>query len=100
MAELRCNDGTVVQISAETEAGLRKAFEPKHVWEHGDVFRWVKPGGDGSVMIYLIIGVEPVVYTLVSEPKCRADYHPAVACPEPVMLLKNATFLFNIKDKL
>ena len=29
MAELTCKDGTVIKISDETEAELRKAFEPK-----------------------------------------------------------------------
>lgn len=29
MATLTCKGGTVIQISAETEAELRKAFEPK-----------------------------------------------------------------------
>lgn len=29
MAELKCKDGTVIKISDETEAELRKAFEPK-----------------------------------------------------------------------
>ena len=28
MAELKCSDGTVIKISDETEAELRKAFEP------------------------------------------------------------------------
>jgi hypothetical protein len=36
-AELRCADGTVVQISAETEQELRKAFEPKPVYKVGDI---------------------------------------------------------------
>lgn len=40
MAELKCEDGTVVQISAETEADLRKAFGPKPepTYKVGDVF--------------------------------------------------------------
>ena len=29
MAELRCSDGTVIQISDETEQELKKAFGPK-----------------------------------------------------------------------
>ena len=29
MAELKCKDGTVIKISDETEAELRKAFSPK-----------------------------------------------------------------------
>ena len=38
MAELKCNDGTVVHISAETEAELRKAFESKSTYKVGDIF--------------------------------------------------------------
>ena len=29
MAKLTCKDGTIIKISDETEAELRKAFEPK-----------------------------------------------------------------------
>ena len=29
MAELKCNDGTIIKISDETETELRKAFKPK-----------------------------------------------------------------------
>lgn len=29
MAELKCKDGTIIEISDETEAKLRKAFGPK-----------------------------------------------------------------------
>ena len=29
MTELKCNDGTVIKISDETEAELRRAFRPK-----------------------------------------------------------------------
>lgn len=40
MAELKCEDGTVVQISASTEAELRRAFGPKpeRTYKVGDVF--------------------------------------------------------------
>ncbi len=39
MAELRCADGTVVQISKETELELRKAFgKPERTYTIGDVF--------------------------------------------------------------
>ncbi|KKN77863.1 hypothetical protein LCGC14_0356000 [marine sediment metagenome] len=98
-------DGEIVHGAVEywptreqAQAVLDK-FQPPHVWEHGDVFRWIEPIGDGSVMVYLIIDAGPVVYTLVSEPEDHVDYHPAVACPEPVKLLENATFLFNIREK-
>ena len=36
MAELRCSDGTVVKISEETEAELRRQFGPKEP-EFGDI---------------------------------------------------------------
>lgn len=35
MAELKCKDGTVIKISDETEAELRKAFEPKPDYKDG-----------------------------------------------------------------
>lgn len=39
MTELRCDDGTVVPISAETEKELRKAFEKSKVtYQIGDIF--------------------------------------------------------------
>ena len=40
MAELRCANGTTVQISAETETELRKAFGPKpeRTYKIGDIF--------------------------------------------------------------
>jgi hypothetical protein len=36
MASLHCKDGTVVQISTETEIELRKAFGSKQKLRHGD----------------------------------------------------------------
>jgi hypothetical protein len=40
MAELKCSDGTVVQISTETEKELRKTFGPKPevTYKIGDIF--------------------------------------------------------------
>lgn len=39
MAELRCNDNTVIQISDETEKELRKAFgKPEPTFKIGDIF--------------------------------------------------------------
>jgi len=37
MAELRCSDGTVIQISKETEQELRKAFGPQPTYSVGNV---------------------------------------------------------------
>jgi hypothetical protein len=87
MAELKCSDGTVVQISTETEAELRKAFESKHVWKHGDVFK----NGSGRMM-YLnpkhgkeqMVWVDRDLEAVCSIERYRED----------------CIFLFNIKDKL
>lgn len=37
MAELKCKDGTIIKISDETEAELRKAFGPKPDYIEGDL---------------------------------------------------------------
>ncbi len=88
-------DGEIVRDAVEywpteeqAQAVLDK-FQPKHVWVHGDVFRnlnydWIylKPAGVPRVM--------------------------CITCPEgdsdigstPGLQLMNATFLFNIVDKL
>ena len=96
MAELRCDDGTVVPISTETEKELRKVFgKPPHVWMHGDVFESGNPHNQG-VLMYLHVEKqfgkrEPqVVYV-------GRDTHPYDSIEQ---YLDNATFLFNIEDKL
>jgi len=43
MAELKCSDGTVIQISKETEQELRKAFGPQPTYSVGDVVYREKP---------------------------------------------------------
>ncbi len=103
MAELRCSDGTVVQISAETEAKLRKAFEPKHVWKHGDVF----DEGDGVYpKIYIHVdGEKPQVFHLsggmfTGTFGCGDRGLPAFSEASSYTNFPQATFLFNIKDKL
>ena len=58
MAELKCKDGTVVQISDETEAELRKAFGPKpeKTFKIGDVFyRDRDPGTDAGHYLRLVV---------------------------------------------
>lgn len=50
MAELRCSDGTVVRISKETEAELRRQFGPKKV-KFGDVVEH-KDYGYKRVVLY------------------------------------------------
>ncbi len=85
--ELRCSDGTVVPISEETEQELRKAFAPKYVWGHGDVFKTK----NGSVMVHLILANGPVVYTLeYSDPGIGT----VASC------LSGATPLFNINKQV
>jgi hypothetical protein len=37
MAELKCSDGTVIEISKETEQELRKAFGPVYEPKLGDI---------------------------------------------------------------
>ncbi len=61
-------------------------FQPTHVWEHGDVF---DPGWH-TIMIYLTPGSGPEVRSVscVCTGTCG------------VSVLRNATFLFNIKDLL
>lgn len=89
MAELRCSDGTIVQISGGTEVELRKAFESKHVWKHGDVFKNLV-----GVQIYLEPSPKPIVVNL--------GYTNSGGTPE--IQLDNTDgdveFLFNIKDRL
>ncbi len=90
MTELRCDDGTVVQISKETEKELRKVFgKPEHKWVHGDVFsNHVYPS---QMYVELLDG--PMIVNLEQigqggTPGCQ--------------LRPNAEpkFLFNIKDAL
>jgi len=94
MAELRCNDGTVVQISAETEIELRKAFEPPHIWKHGDVF------GDGNgefPKIYIkVCNSKPQIFHLSGKGDAMQTHSPA----EAYINWPTATFLFNIREKL
>lgn len=63
-------------------------FQPPHVWKHGDVFK----RKSGVVFIYLVIyGTGPVVYLL------------GYSGPDKGILdvcLADATFLFNIKEKI
>ena len=89
MAELKCSDGAVVQISAEIEAELRKAFEPPHVWKHGDVFE----NRGGVIMIYVdpIFGGGSQIFYLGEDTNAT--------CPVEAYL-EDATFLYNIKEKL
>lgn len=70
-------------------------FQPKHVWEHGDVFE-CREEIEGAIMIYMGAKYDkPQVFYLLhptydnlgtSLPACR--------------YLENAKFLFNIRSKL
>lgn len=62
-------------------------FQPKHVWKHGDVFK----NSIGVTMIYIEPLTGPAVYSVscYCTGTCGVEHH-----------LKNATFLFNIKEKL
>ena len=56
MAELRCADGTVVQISAGTEKELRKAFgKPERTYTIGDVFWWDEPSCIGGEHYFRLV---------------------------------------------
>lgn len=98
MAKLICSDGTVIPISVETEIKLRKAFEPKHIWEHGDVFAQE----DGSYpKIYIHIeNQDPYVVHLSSGLAKDGMGMPAWGKPNNYTKCPNTVFLFNIKDKL
>ena len=70
-----------------------KEKEPEHVWEHGDVFK--SGNGFNTVMIY----IEYNNSNIKSQAICvgnRFAYGPAL----DLSCLKNAEFLFNIKEKL
>ncbi len=61
MAELKCKDGTIVKISDETEAELRRAFEPK------------KPNyRDSALVVYVNEGVTWPI-TIKIDKTCVAD---------------------------
>ena len=79
----------------QAQAVLDK-YQPPHVWKHGDVFK----RESGTVLIYLIVNKGPVIYSVYSPYHVYPGYHPMVAAPNPEVCLSDATFLFNIKDKL
>ena len=65
--------------------------ESKHIWKHGDVFR----RESGVCHIYLMLDSSPIACCV------RSKYeHPSVLAPNVNVCLADATFLFNIKDKL
>ncbi len=70
-------------------------YQPEHVWEHGDVFESGDPITSGIMMyVYPIIShkTEPILVYI------NQGYYPPTKGINTY--LKDATFLFNIKDKL
>ena len=51
MAELKCSDGTVIKISDETEAELRKVFGPKPNYKDITLETYVNEGKKWPVSI-------------------------------------------------
>lgn len=90
-------DGAVVYDAAEywrTEEEAQAVLEkfqpkPKHKWEHGDVFE----NYNGTPMIFIQNwdGSKKMVFCTGS---CNFDH------PDVGHYFRDATFLFNIKDKL
>ncbi len=91
------SDGSILTTSEywptreQAQAVLDK-FQPKHVWVHGDVFKF-KTDCDYGILIYLnhICEILPKLEYVDRECDTHSglDYY-----------LDSATFLFNIKDKL
>lgn len=95
------SDGSVYPCAAEYWPTQEVAqiildkFQPKHVWEHGDVFE-CKEEIEGAIMIYMGAKYDkPQVFYLLHS--VYSDLHATLpAC----RYLKNAKFLFNIRSKL
>ena len=96
---LHC-DGRVIDVceyfeSKEAAQAVLDRFypEPEHVWKHGDVF--TPTNNTDEVMIYLetFRGVE--LFCVGNGKPCLADHRPSITT-----WLKDAIFLFNIKEKL
>ncbi len=91
-------DGTIVYqaeeywpAEKEAQAVLAK-FQPKHVWRHGDVFKFNRSFNEGT-MIYLENSTN---FT----PEVRYVNTAAKASEDIEYYLVKATFLFNIENKL
>ncbi len=65
MARLECKDGTVIEISDETEKELRKAFGPKPSYQHANLRVWVRNSDLYPIGILSVSG-------MASEDKTRA----------------------------
>jgi hypothetical protein len=69
--------------------------KPKHVWRHGDVFE----RENGAVLIYLVVSGGPLVYCLRPTGWFAPSFHPDAAGLVDECL-KDAKFLFNVREKL
>jgi len=79
----------------QAQAVLDK-LRPKHVWVHGDVFKY----SSGAVMIYIQLKNESVAYCLRSSiHQLKKNYYPDRAGDQSY-LFEEVEHLFNIKDKL
>jgi hypothetical protein len=67
MAELKCKDGTVIQISDETEADLRKAFGSKPNYEDSKLKVWVSGSANYPISILSAIGIDNDNYALTRD---------------------------------
>lgn len=95
------SDGQIYHHAAEywpTRALAQTVLDkylPPHVWKHGDVFR----RSSGTVMVYIVVDDGPIVYCVYPSDNFYPDYHPGSRGDLNACLL-DATFLFNIKEKL
>lgn len=88
------SDGSILKTieywpTREQAQAVLDKYQPAHVWEHGDVFEEKR----GTTMIYLVIDATPYVYCCPGP--CWGAHDNSVSS-----YLQNATFLFNIKEKL
>lgn len=96
---LHC-DGRVIDVCEyfESKEAAQKVLdkyypEPKHVWEHGDVFRF-ETSSDFGIMIYIHY------YSAKDDPFVCYVNKAYKSYGELDYYLENAKFLFNIKEKL
>ncbi len=75
MAELKCKDGTVIQISDETEAELRKAFGPKLDYKDGNLRVWVNNCSSlYPISILSVVGIDADNNALTRNVKDTKDF--------------------------
>lgn len=96
---LHC-DGRVINVCEyfESYAAAKKVLDkyypkPEHVWKHGDVFN---SGGEWPKIYIKVYGQQPRVFHL----RGASNGEGMVTCGCLNEHLNNATFLFNIREKL